>query len=251
MTGARSATSRRLEERRLFERRDAGDVAARDELVERFLPLARSLGRRYERSGEPLDDLVQIASLALVKAVDRFDPAHGTAFSSYAVPTIVGELKRHFRDRTWMVRPPRPVQELALRVERAIAQLSMALDRSPTVSELAAALDCDQEQILEALQARGARSGVSLQIPRGRDDDEQMLQDILGSTDAGFALAESRVMLDGLMEVLSPRSREMLRLRFEQDLTQTQVGELIGVSQMQVSRLIRRALSQMRDSAVL
>lgn len=233
----------------LFARRDAGDLVARDALVERFLPLARSLARRYERSSEPLDDLVQVASLALVNAVDRFDPAHGTAFSSYALPTIVGELKRHFRDRAWLVRPPRVLQELAMRSDRAIAQLSAELDRPPTVSELAARLGGGEEQILEALQARGARHGVSLHTPRGSEDDEHLLQDTLGSHDNGFADAESRAVLDGLMAGLSPRSRHVLHLRFEHDLTQTQIGELMGVSQMQVCRLIRQALGQMHEQA--
>ena len=151
----------------------AGDRGARDALVERFLPLARSLARRYERSGEPIEDLVQVASLALLKAIDRYDPAQGTAFSSFAVPTIVGELKRHFRDRSWMVRPPRALQELTLRVEHAISQLSADLDRAPTVSELAAALGSDEEQVLEALQARAGRSALSLQAPRSGDEEQQ------------------------------------------------------------------------------
>ncbi len=242
----RGTDTRRLENRRLFARRDAGDSAARDALVERFLPLARSLARRYQHSTEPIDDLVQIASLALLKAIDRFDASQGTAFSTFAVPTIVGELKRHFRDRTWTVRPPRALQELTLRLERAVARLSTCLDRAPTVSELAADLGIDEEQILEALQARGGRAGVSLEAPRSGEDDELTLQDTLGGPDDGFRLAESRVLLEDLTAGLSARSREVLRLRFEQDLTQAEIGELIGISQMQVSRLIHGALAHMR-----
>ncbi len=241
-------TARRLDDDRLFARLRSGDAGARDGLAERYLPLARSLARRYSRSGEPMDDLVQVASLGLVKAIDRFDTAQGTAFSSYAVPTIVGELKRHFRDRTWTVRPPRALQELTLRVEHAITGLSHDLDRAPTVSELATELGSSQEEVLEALQARDGRSGVSLQAPRNGDEDHGALQDTLGGLDDGFSTAESRATLDSLMAGLSPRSREVLRLRFEEDLTQAQIGELVGVSQMQVSRLIRQGLTHMRDA---
>ena len=242
-------SAQRMEDDRQFARLRTGDPAARDALTERFLPLARSLARRYARSGEPMDDLVQVASLALVKALDRYDPAQGTAFSSYAVPTIVGELKRYFRDRTWMVRPPRALQELTLRVEHTIAGLSHELNRAPTVAEIATALDSSQEQILEALQARDGRGGVSLDAPRVGDEDHPALQDTLGSLDGGFIAAESRATLDSVMAGLSPRSREVVRLRFEQDLTQAQIGQLVGVSQMQVSRLIRQALGHMRDAA--
>ena len=244
---ARSARGRA--ERALFARRDSGDAHARDELVERFLPLARSLARRYERSGEPMDDLVQVASLALVKAIDRFQPGHATAFSSFAVPTIVGELKRHFRDRAWSVRPPRPVQELSLRIARASSELSQELDRAPTVGELAAVLDSDEEQILEALQALRGRHAVSLQAPAGDEAGPLDIQDALGSLDEQFALAESRILIDSLGAGLAPRSRELLRLRFEQDLTQREIGELLGVSQMQVSRLLRETLAHMRQAA--
>ena len=237
-----------LADRRLFARLHAGDAGARNALVERFLPLARSLARRYERPGEPLDDLIQVASLALVKAIDRFDPARGIAFSSYAVPTIVGELKRHYRDHTWAVRPPRSLQELTLRVDSAGTRLFQELDRAPTVGDLAAALGEREEVIVEALQASAARGGVSLEAPRGSEADQPALVDTLGRLDAGFAAAESREMLDSLMTGLSPRLRKILHLRFEQDLTQVQIGELLGVSQMQVSRLIRQALQRMRDA---
>ena len=236
-------------ERRLFARRDTGDAHARDELVERFLPLARSLARRYERADEPMEDLVQVASLALVKAIDRFDLVQGTAFTSFAVPTIVGELKRHFRDRGWSVRPPRSVQELSLRVARATSELTQDLDRSPTVCELAAALNGDEEQILEALEALRGRDAVSLQAPAGDDSGASEIQDTLGSLDEQLAHAESRVLIDSLGAGLQARSREVLRLRFEQDLTQREIGQRFGVSQMQISRVIRQALTHMRDAA--
>lgn len=200
--GARGRT-----ERRLIARLDAGDPGARDALAERFLPLARSLARRYEHSGEPIDDLVQVASLALVNAIDRFDSAKGCAFQTFAVPTIVGELSRHLRDRAWIVRPPR------------------------------------------ALQAGAGRTAISLQTPAGGEDSQSVLQDTLGSPDAGFACAESRIVLSGLKRGLSSRSREVLHLRYEHDMTQRQIGERLGVSTVQVHRLIDRALTRMRHAA--
>jgi RNA polymerase sigma-B factor len=243
--------SRTRTDSRLFARRDAGDPRARTELIERFLPLARSLARRYERAGEPLEDLVQVASLGLVKAIDGYDGARGVAFSSYAVPTIVGELKRYFRDRTWAVRPPRDLQELTLRVDRAAEDLSAHLDRAPTVAQLAAATGATDEDVLEALQARTAYRGLSLQAPAGGQETPTALQDTLGVSDDGYARAETRMLLDGLLAGLPARSREVLRLRFEQDLTQAEIGALIGVSQMQVSRIIRHAVDQVRRVAEL
>jgi RNA polymerase sigma-B factor len=233
----------------LFERRLRGDARARDELVERFLPLARQLARRYHRGGEPLDDLVQVASLALVKAIDRFEPDRGLAFSSFAVPTIVGELKRHFRDRTWAVRPPRDLQELSLRVERAITELSRNRRRAPSVPELAAVLRVDEEAILEAMEARGANRAASFQAPLAGDEDADTLGDVLGVDEVGFGRAEDRATLTRLMAGITAREREVLRLRFEEDLTQAEIGELVGISQMQVSRLIRQAIARMRASA--
>jgi RNA polymerase sigma-B factor len=242
--------SRARKDRMIFVRREAGDPRARDELIERFLPLARSLARRYDHSGEPLEDLVQVASLALVKAVDRYELARGCAFSSFAVPTIVGELKRHFRDRGWVVRPPREVQELTLRVDCAIEHLTRQLDRAPTVSELATAVGSTDEDVLEALQARTARSALSLQAPaHGEDEQAAALQDTIGVNDAGYLRAESCMLLDGLLRCVSPRTREILRLRFEQDLNQAEIGVLVGVSQMQVSRILRQAIHQLHHIA--
>jgi RNA polymerase sigma-B factor len=246
--GRRRVLSVRVE-RVLFVRCAAGDRRARDELIERWLPLARSVARRYQRAGEPLDDLVQVASLALVKAIDRYDPALGNAFSSYAVPTIGGELKRHFRDRGWVVRPPRGLQELALRVEGAATRLTARLDRAPTIRELAIATESNDEQILEALQICSGRNALSLQAAIGDADEQTALQDILGTHDDGYAQAEMHAFLDDLMTGLPRRSREILRLRFEEDLTQHEIGELFGVSQMQISRVVRQAISQLRHIA--
>lgn len=236
-------------DRALFERLGAGDERARDLLAERFMPLARSLARRYESSGEPFEDLVQVASLALVKAIDRFDASRGHAFTSFAVPTIVGELKRHFRDRTWAVRPPRELQELILRVDRAAVRLSQECDRAPTVDELSEATGADEEQILEALQARTGRGALSMHAPHSAEPDAATLEDSIGSDDGEFDQAEARVMLDGLCVGLPARSRDVLRMRFEEDMTQAEIGERLGVSQMQVSRIIRQTLAHLHHVA--
>ena len=245
------ADDRRIrEDARLFRAWvDRGDRRARAQLVERFLPLARSLARRYERGTEPLEDLVQVASVALVKAIDRYDPARGYAFSSFAVPTIAGELKRHFRDQTWMVRPPRGVQEVTLRVEGALARLTQQLDRSPTTSELAEAVGVSDEAILEAMQARSARGALSLHAPQGDPADAMSLQDTLGAEDPDIERAETRAELDRLMTEISPRAREMLRMRFEEDMTQAEIGAAIGISQMQVSRILRQTITRLREVA--
>jgi RNA polymerase sigma-B factor len=236
-------------DRALFKRLHDGDPRARAALVERFMPLARSLARRYESSGEPLEDLVQVASLALVKAIDRFDPSRGHAFTSFAVPTIVGELKRHFRDRTWAVRPPRELQELIMRVDRAAVRISQEQDRAPTVAELACATGSSEEQVLEALQARGGRGTLSLHATQSHEPEGATLEDTLGADDDEFGRAESRAMLDGLCVGLAARSREVLRMRFEDDLTQAEIGQRLGVSQMQVSRIIRQTIAHLHHVA--
>ncbi len=234
----------------LFARARAGDVRARERLAERYLPLARQLARRYQRSEEPLEDLVQVASLGLLKAIDRFDTGRDVAFSSFAVPTILGELKRYFRDRTWSVRVPRDLQELALRVDRAAADLSLAKRRAPTVTELAVALGATEEQVLDALQAAGAYHAGSLDAPppgrTGTDSPGESVADALGEEEGGFKRAEERATLAPLLAHVSSRERLVLTLRFGEDLTQAEIGERIGVSQMQVSRLIRQALIRLR-----
>ena len=241
---------RAREDQRLFAAWvDRGDRRARAQLIERFLPLARSLARRYERGSEPLEDLVQVASVALVKAIDRYDPARGFAFSSFAVPTIAGELKRHFRDQTWMVRPPRGIQEVTMRVEGALTRLTQQLDRSPTTSELADAVGVSDEAVLEAMQARSARGALSLQAPQGEPGDAMSLQDTLGAEDPDIERAETRAELDRLMADVSPRAREMLRMRFEEDMTQAEIGAAIGISQMQVSRILRQTIAALREVA--
>jgi RNA polymerase sigma-B factor len=242
---------RSTEDRALFERYlDRRDPVDRELLVERFLPLARQLARRYQRPEEPFDDLFQVACLGLVKAIDRFDLTREVAFSSYAVPTILGEIKRYFRDRTWSVRVPRDLQELALRVDRKVSELSTDLRRQPTVTEIAEAVGIEEEDVLEALEASGAYRATSLSTPRGNDDEAgETLGDTVGTSEEGFGLAESRATLEQLMRAVTPREREVLRLRFEEDLTQAEIGERIGVSQMQVSRIIRQSIARLRTVA--
>ncbi|MEA2289365.1 MAG: polymerase sigma-B factor [Solirubrobacteraceae bacterium] len=243
--------ARASEDRALFERYlDRRDPVDRELLVERFLPLARQLARRYQRPEEPFDDLFQVACLGLVKAIDRFDLSRDVAFSSYAVPTILGEIKRYFRDRTWSVRVPRDLQELALRVDRKVSELSTDLRRQPTVAEIAEAVGIEQEEVLEALEASGAYRATSLSTPRGNDDEAgETLGDTVGTAEQGFGLAEHRATLEQLMRAVTPREREVLRLRFEEDLTQAEIGERIGVSQMQVSRIIRQSIARLRSVA--
>ncbi len=246
-----SGPERSREDRDLFLRyhRDA-DLQARDQLVERFMPLARQLARRYQRASEPLEDLLQVASLGLIKAIDRFDPDRDIAFSSYAVPTILGEIKRYFRDRTWAVRVPRDLQELTLRVDRAVADLSDALHRQPSVPEIASAVGTDPEHVLEALQAGGAYRAVSFDAPRtGGDEEVTTVADSIGVAEQGFDRAEERATLQVLLSMVTPRERDVLRMRFERDMTQAEIGEVIGVSQMQVSRIIRQAIARLRAAA--
>jgi RNA polymerase sigma-B factor len=244
-----SRAERARADRRLLERARDGDQAAREALVERFLPLARQLARRYQRGGELLDDLNQVASLGLLKAIDRFDPDRQTAFSSFAVPTILGELKRHFRDKGWSVRVPRDLQELAVRLEPVSEQLARELGRAATPAEIAERTGSTLEQVLEAREAAGAYRAVSLDRPREEDDESGDGGLVVGVEDPGFGVAEDAATVQRLMRVLSDREREVLRLRFEQDLTQAEIGHRIGVSQMHVSRIIRQAIARLREAA--
>jgi RNA polymerase sigma-B factor len=241
---------RARETRDLFERFERGDPGARDELIERFLPLARQLARRYQRANEPFDDLLQVASVGLVKAVDRFDPARGVAFSSYAVPTILGELKRYFRDSGWAVHVPRGVQERVLKVDRVVAKLSGRLGRSPAMAEIAEEMDCSVEDVLEAMDAAQAYDAISLDAKRGGDDDEgETHGESLGVEEERYELIEYGATIDRTMKALPDRDRLVLRYRFVDDMTQSEIAEIIGVSQMQVSRIIRRALARLQTVA--
>jgi RNA polymerase sigma-B factor len=228
------------------------DPADLDALVRRFAPLAEAMVGRFRDSGEPADDLLQVARMGLLKAVERFDAGRGVAFTSYAVPTMQGELKRHFRDRCWSVRPPRDLLERSLRVERAVDELTVRLRRRPTVAEIASHVALDAEDVLEALEAARAHHAMSLDAPRrgaGEDNVPETLADGLGHSEDGFEAAEQRAWLAQLGRCLSPREREVLRLRFEEDLTQAQIGARVGVSQMQVSRILRDTLACLRAGA--
>jgi RNA polymerase sigma-B factor len=239
------------EDRELFARyADQHDPVDRDLLVERFMPLARSLASRYLRRDEPFDDIFQVACLGLLKAIDGFDVSRERAFSSYAVPTIVGEIKRHYRDRTWMVHVPRDLQDLTLSVDRTMNQLERELLRKPTVDEIAEKLDVSDEDVLEALQASRAHRVGSLDAPvRDEEDPASTVGERLGTPEPGFGRAEQRAVLSRLMTVLSARDRLVLRLRYEEDLTQEQIGQRVGISQMQVSRVLRQCIHKLRTVA--
>ncbi len=234
------------DERWLLRRwRTEGDRAARDEVIARMMPLARSLARRYANRGEPIDDLEQVACVGLLKAVDGFDPDRDVRFASYAIPTIAGEIKRHFRDRGWMMRVPRHLQELHAQVAGARERLRDDLGRPPTIAELAAVVGADEERVLEALRAADAYRALSLDTP-ARDGDEPPLEAAVGS-ERDYERAEARAMLAGGLRDLPDREREILRLRFVEGHTQREIADALGLSQMHVSRLIRRTVEVLRE----
>lgn len=238
------------QDRALFERlADKRDPVDREILVERFLPLARSLAQRYLRPGEAFDDVFQVACIGLVNAIDRYDVSRGRAFSSFAVPTIAGEIKRYYRDKTWAVHVPRDLQDRTLAVDRAARELESVLGHHPTVGELADHLGLEDEDVLDTLHAAHARRADSLDVPFG-DDDPATLGDTIASHDDGFHRAEQRAMLARLTAILTPRDRRIVALRFQHDLTQQQIGELVGLSQMQVSRILRQAMAKLHTHAV-
>ena len=235
-----------LDEERAFRLAESGDAQALAALVERFMPLARSVASRYARSGEPLDDLVQVASVGLIKAIKRFDPDRGLAFSSYAVPTILGELRRYFRDSTWDVRPARDVQELCLAVEEARDELWLELGRSPTVADLAARVERAPEEVMEALQASDGRSLRSLDAPVHEEEgDSASAGDLIGRADPEFERVEAVATIEQMTAILDDRAREILRLRFEEDMLQSEIAARVGCSQMHVSRIIRSSLERL------
>jgi RNA polymerase sigma-B factor len=224
-----------------------GDLAAREELVFRFLPLARQLASRYRHAGESLEDLVQVASLGLLKAIDRYDSNRGEGFSRYAVPTMLGELKRHFRDKGWSVHVPRATQELALKVGDALGSLPAKLGRPARPRDVAEAVGAPVEDVLEAMEAATAYEATSLDAPRpsSEEDGSWTYADSLAEEDRGYELVEIGETLRGSLSALPERERLILRLRFERDMTQAEIAELVGVSQMHVSRLLRRSLDRL------
>jgi RNA polymerase sigma-B factor len=232
--------------------RDTGDRGLRDALFERMMPLAHQVALRYQASHEPVDDLLQVARLGLLKAIERFDPDREVRFSSYAVPTIAGELKRHFRDTSWSIHLPRGLQERVLRVEEAERRLAARTGTPPGVEEVALEAGLTIEQALEALQATSARESRSLDEPvGGRDDDGEArtVATAVGQVEPGYELVEDRAAVGVALKCLTERERLIVQLRFEHEMTQAQIAERIGVSQMQVSRLLRRCLGKLREVA--
>ena len=228
---------------------ERGDLAAREQLIERYMSLVRSLARRYSYRGEQLDDLVQIGAIGLIKAIDRFDVNRGVELTTYATPNIIGEIKRHFRDRGWAVRVPRGLQELNIQLSRLVEQLTVQHGRSPTIPELAKAAGVTDEEVLEALESGRAYSSLSLSAGSGGHDDDGELDPLesLGTVEHQYEVSEDRAVLAPGFRVLDERERAILHLRFFEGLTQSQIAQQVGISQMHVSRLIRRSLEKIRE----
>jgi RNA polymerase sigma-B factor len=226
-----------------------GDAAAREELITRYLPLVRSLARRFASRGQPVEDLIQVGSIGLIKAIDRFDIDRGVELSTYATPTILGEIKRYFRDKGWAVKVPRALQDLNIRLNKVIEQLTVEMNRSPTIAELAEACSVTEEEVLEALESGRAYNSLSL-FSSGTSDDEDSLEllDYLGREEPEYELVEQRRFLAPVMNELDERERLILHLRFFEGMTQTQIAARVGISQMHVSRLIRKSIDMLRQS---
>ncbi|MBA3735970.1 MAG: SigB/SigF/SigG family RNA polymerase sigma factor [Actinobacteria bacterium] len=226
-----------------------GDLQAREQLIEQYMSLVRSLARRYSYRGEQLEDLVQIGAIGLIKAIDRFDLDRGVELTTYATPNIIGEIKRHFRDKGWAVRVPRGLQELNVQLSRIVEQLTVQLGRSPTISELAKAASVEEEEVLEALESGRAYSSLSLSTGSGGQDDGEDLDPLesIGTEEHQYDVSEDRAVLAPGFRVLDERERTILHLRFFEGLTQSQIAQQVGISQMHVSRLIRRSLEKIRD----
>jgi RNA polymerase sigma-B factor len=226
-----------------------GDLQAREQLIERYMPLVRSFARRYSYRGEQLEDLVQIGAIGLINAIDRFDLERGVELTTFATPNIVGEIKRHFRDRGWSVRVPRGLQELNVRLSRLIEQLTVQLGRSPTIPDLAKAAGVQEEQVLEALESGRAYTSLSLSGGGGSGDDDDLdLLESLATEEHRYEISEDRVVLAPGFKALDERERRILQLRFFDGLTQSQIAQQVGISQMHVSRLIRRSLEKIRET---
>src|SRR5437868_13898021 len=242
-----SAQERAESKAKFVEYRRTGDRKLRNELIEAHKSLASHLARRFANRGEPFDDILQVACLGMLKAVERVDPERGLEFSTFATATVEGELKRHFRDKTWSVRVPRRPQELHLRLGNTINELSQRLNRAPRVPEVAAELGVREDEVLEAMEVGGAYRSSSLDARPAEGHDATSLERRLGAADHGFDLAEHRVLLDRVLADLPERERMIVELRFFQDMTQTEIAEQVGISQMHVSRLLTRTLMQLRD----
>jgi RNA polymerase sigma-B factor len=240
----------RIDDKILLRRyHEDGDLQAREQLIEQYMSLVRSLARRYSYRGEQLEDLVQIGAIGLIKAIDRFDLERGVELTTYATPNIIGEIKRHFRDKGWSVRVPRGLQELNVQLSRLVEQLTVQLSRSPTIPELAKAAGVEEEEVLEALESGRAYTSLSLSVGGGGGDDDDLDPlESLGTDEHQYEVSEDRAVLAPGFKVLDERERKILQLRFFEGLTQSQIAQQVGISQMHVSRLIRRSLEKIRET---
>jgi RNA polymerase sigma-B factor len=240
----------RIDDKILLRRyHEDGDLQAREQLIEQYMSLVRSLARRYSYRGEQLEDLVQIGAIGLIKAIDRFDLDRGVELTTYATPNIIGEIKRHFRDKGWSVRVPRGLQELNVQLSRLIEQLTVQLARSPTIPELAKAAGVEEELVLEAIESGRAYTSLSLSGGGGGGDDDDLDPlESLGTEEHQYEVSEDRALLAPGFKALDERERTILQLRFFDGLTQSQIAQQVGISQMHVSRLIRRSLEKIRET---
>jgi RNA polymerase sigma-B factor len=240
----------RIDDKILLRRyHEDGDLQAREQLIEQYMSLVRSLARRYSYRGEQLEDLVQIGAIGLIKAIDRFDLDRGVELTTYATPNIIGEIKRHFRDKGWAVRVPRGLQELNVQLSRLVEQLTVQFSRSPTIPELAKAAGVEEEEVLEALESGRAYTSLSLSVGGGGGDDDDLDPlESLGTEEHQYEVSEDRAVLAPGFKVLDERERTILQLRFFEGLTQSQIAQQVGISQMHVSRLIRRSLEKIRET---
>ncbi|HKN63907.1 MAG TPA: SigB/SigF/SigG family RNA polymerase sigma factor [Gaiellaceae bacterium] len=240
----------RIDDKILLRRyHEQGDLQAREQLIEQYMSLVRSLARRYSYRGEQLEDLVQIGAIGLIKAIDRFDLERGVELTTYATPNIIGEIKRHFRDKGWSVRVPRGLQELNVQLSRLVEQLTVQLSRSPTIPELAKAAGVEEEEVLEALESGRAYTSLSLSVGGGGGDDDDLDPlESLGTEEHQYEVSEDRAVLAPGFKALDERERKILQLRFFEGLTQSQIAQQVGISQMHVSRLIRRSLEKIRET---
>ena len=235
--------------RELFRRfKEEGDMDAREKLVMSHLNLVRFIANKLKNRGEPIDDLIQVGYLGLLKAIDRFDPSRGLEFTTFATPTIMGEIKRHFRDKGWSVRVPRRLQELSAKVNQATDTLTSQLQRSPTIAEIADYLDATVDEVLEAMESSSAYSSVSLEAPSGADDDDTpSVIDRYATEDSDLAFTDDRIIIEEALASFSPRERDVIEMRFLKGMTQIEIAEKLGISQVQVSRLLRRTLKKIQD----
>ena len=234
--------------RELFRRyKEEGDEEAREQLIESHLNLVRFLASKFKNRGEPLEDLVQVGSLGLIKAIDRFDPDRGLEFTTFATPTIMGEIKRHFRDKGWSVRVPRRLQELSARVNQVTDDLTSELNRTPTVEEVAERLDTSVDEVLEAMESSSAYSSVPLEGGTTEDEDAPGIIDRFATEDADLISSDDRIVIEETLASFSPREQDAIRMRFVEGLTQVEIAEKLGISQVQVSRLLRRALKRVQE----